>query len=224
MIYEMVISALILALAVAYLLNRPKVDAWFARVRGTEGGKKIIEEARAEEERIHRALFHPEPSLAAAAPVTAAVPPAAEPPALPGTVAPEPAPSVVRETLSAEKSASTGATMNEGTGTIPAAPLLEPDNQKDLFFLLQVNRMFPGSDNLPYHVLSGSEEDIKDVISYAHATGQEPLLDPHVKDWLTGYTGPLKDAVKPFIQAGINKRTNGFSRRIYQGYFDKYLA
>lgn len=113
-------------------------------------------------------------------------------------------------------------TMNEGTGSIPASSLI--GNFDGLFFLLQVNRMFPGSDNLPFHVLSGSADDINEVINYAHNTGQEPLLDPHVKDWMTGYSGPLKDAVKPLIQAGINKRTNAWSRRIYQGYFDKYLA
>lgn len=112
--------------------------------------------------------------------------------------------------------------MNQGTGTIPASSLFA--DLPALFFLLQVNRMFPGSDNLPFHVLSGDADEINDVINYAHTTGQEPLLDPHVKDWMSNYVGPLKDAVRPFVKAGIDKRTNAWSRRIYQGYYDKYLV
>ncbi len=84
--------------------------------------------------------------------------------------------------------------------------------------------MFPGNNNLAFKVLSGSAEEINEVVNYAHTTGQEPLVSIMVKDWMTNYRGALREAVKPFVKATIDGRTNPYSRRIYQHYFDKYLA
>lgn len=115
--------------------------------------------------------------------------------------------------------------VNSGTGSIPVASMWSNGlPSKDMMFLLQVAAVFVGANNLAYKVLHGTEAEILRVMNYLHTTGQDGLVDVTVHDHMTGFSGPLKDAVKPYAQAAVNMHKDPRAKAIYQGYYDKYLA
>lgn len=210
------------ALLAFYVWKKDAVDAWIAKVRGSKAAQTAIaaeSTIAAALERLHE--LKPDPAVpatdTAASPVTVApnTPPVAAPSGDGGTDQP------AAEAAEPEKENA----MNDGTGSIPVATMWKNGlPTHDMMFLLQVMQAFPGNGNLPEHVLHGTQAQILEVKQYLHNTGQEPLLDLRFHDQMTGFTGPLRDAVKPIVKATIDARTNPYSRHIYQGYFDKYLA
>ena len=83
---------------------------------------------------------------------------------------------------------------------IPASSVT---SEADIFFLDQAANLFPC--NLPFAVLSGTDVEINSVINYPHHHGSEAALNPSYHDWITHYTGPLREVVAVACRAFADK-------------------
>ena len=84
---------------------------------------------------------------------------------------------------------------------VPASSL----NEADMGFLDQASMIFPVSGGLAWAVLSGTHDEINNVINHFHGGIGDAAINLRYKDWITGYRGPLRDIVAVACRACADK-------------------